>query len=99
MVYMYRCNASYTPFHVHFTHVYIPVTNLAHHYICINRSASLQPGCTPQMYSFDFSKQVHYPHHAQEVGPLFFKTPTGQKDPEQVSFTHHNDHIILQIPN
>lgn len=28
-----------------------------------------------QMYSFDFAQQIHYPHHAQEVGPLFFKTP------------------------
>ncbi|XP_062591990.1 uncharacterized protein LOC134253485 [Saccostrea cucullata] len=28
-----------------------------------------------QTYSFDFAQQVHYPHHAQEVGPLFFKTP------------------------
>ena len=26
-------------------------------------------------YSFDYAQQVHYPHHAQEVGPLFFKTP------------------------
>ena len=24
-------------------------------------------------YSFDYAQQVHYPHHAQEVGPLFFK--------------------------
>lgn len=28
-----------------------------------------------QMYSFDFAQQIHYPHHAQEVGALFFKTP------------------------
>lgn len=28
-----------------------------------------------QMYSLDFAKQIHYPHHANEVGPLFFKTP------------------------
>jgi hypothetical protein len=27
------------------------------------------------IYSFDYAQQVHYPHHAQEVGPLFFKTP------------------------
>lgn len=26
-------------------------------------------------YSFDYAQQVHYPHYAQQVGPLFFKTP------------------------
>ena len=28
-----------------------------------------------QHYSFDYAQQVHYPHYAQQVGPLFFKTP------------------------
>ncbi|XP_063432029.1 uncharacterized protein LOC134714592 isoform X1 [Mytilus trossulus] len=26
-------------------------------------------------YSFDYAQQIHYPHYAQQVGPLFFKTP------------------------
>ncbi|XP_021346221.1 uncharacterized protein LOC110445765, partial [Mizuhopecten yessoensis] len=26
-------------------------------------------------YSWDYAQQVHYPHHAQQVGPIFFKTP------------------------
>ncbi|KAJ8316733.1 hypothetical protein KUTeg_005679 [Tegillarca granosa] len=26
-------------------------------------------------YSFDYAQQVHYRHYAQQVGPLFFKTP------------------------
>uniref|UniRef100_A0A8W8MKS9 Uncharacterized protein n=1 Tax=Magallana gigas TaxID=29159 RepID=A0A8W8MKS9_MAGGI len=37
-----------------------------------------QPPCTLQSefhYSFDYAQQVHYPHYAQQVGPLFFKTP------------------------
>ncbi|OWF36672.1 hypothetical protein KP79_PYT03019 [Mizuhopecten yessoensis] len=25
--------------------------------------------------SLDYAQQVHYPHHAQQVGPIFFKTP------------------------
>lgn len=37
-----------------------------------------QPPCSldgTQHYSFDYAQQVHYPHYAQQVGPLFFKTP------------------------
>ena len=37
-----------------------------------------QPPCSfvgVQHYSFDYAQQVHYPHYAQQVGPLFFKTP------------------------
>nr|XP_022294254.1 uncharacterized protein LOC111104539 isoform X2 [Crassostrea virginica] len=37
-----------------------------------------QPPCTVDAefhYSFDYAQQVHYPHYAQQVGPLFFKTP------------------------
>ncbi|XP_052683547.1 uncharacterized protein LOC128163903 [Crassostrea angulata] len=37
-----------------------------------------QPPCTLQSefhYSFDYAQQVHYPHYAQQVKPLFFKTP------------------------
>ncbi|KAJ8316113.1 hypothetical protein KUTeg_006127 [Tegillarca granosa] len=30
---------------------------------------------TRMHYSFDYAQQVHYPHYAQQVGPLFFKTP------------------------
>ncbi|XP_069108896.1 LOW QUALITY PROTEIN: uncharacterized protein [Argopecten irradians] len=26
-------------------------------------------------YSWDFAQQVHFSHHAQQVGPIFFKTP------------------------
>ncbi|XP_062606259.1 uncharacterized protein LOC134268076 isoform X1 [Saccostrea cucullata] len=26
-------------------------------------------------YSWDFAQQVHIPHHAQQVGPIYFKTP------------------------
>ncbi|XP_070191657.1 uncharacterized protein [Littorina saxatilis] len=26
-------------------------------------------------YSWDFAQQVHLPHHAQQVGPIYFKTP------------------------
>ncbi|KAJ8309819.1 hypothetical protein KUTeg_011684 [Tegillarca granosa] len=26
-------------------------------------------------YSFDYAQQIHYPHSAQQVRPLFFKTP------------------------
>ncbi|VDI80170.1 Hypothetical predicted protein, partial [Mytilus galloprovincialis] len=26
-------------------------------------------------YSFDYAQQIRYPHYAQQVGPLFFKTP------------------------
>ncbi|XP_062610795.1 uncharacterized protein LOC134272593 [Saccostrea cucullata] len=26
-------------------------------------------------YSWDYAQQVHFPHHAQQVGPIFFKTP------------------------
>ncbi|KAJ8297607.1 hypothetical protein KUTeg_024138 [Tegillarca granosa] len=26
-------------------------------------------------YSFDYAQQIHYPHYALQVGPLFFKTP------------------------
>ncbi|XP_052769713.1 uncharacterized protein LOC128209636 [Mya arenaria] len=26
-------------------------------------------------YSWDFAQQVHYPHHAQQVGPIYFATP------------------------
>jgi len=35
-------------------------------------SGSLQ---IPVVYSFDYCQQVHYPHYAQQVGPMFFKTP------------------------
>ncbi|XP_053391377.1 uncharacterized protein LOC128554153 [Mercenaria mercenaria] len=37
-----------------------------------------QPPCSlprTQQYSFDFAQQLFYPHHAQQVGPLYFKTP------------------------
>ncbi|XP_053376392.1 uncharacterized protein LOC123561263 [Mercenaria mercenaria] len=37
-----------------------------------------QPVCSSdicQHYSFDYAQQIHYPHYAQQVGPLFFKTP------------------------
>ncbi|XP_062615789.1 uncharacterized protein LOC134277475 [Saccostrea cucullata] len=37
-----------------------------------------QPICSlegTQHYSFDYAQQIHYPHYAQQVGPLFFKTP------------------------
>ncbi|KAJ8305251.1 hypothetical protein KUTeg_015796 [Tegillarca granosa] len=30
---------------------------------------------TRMHYSFDYAQQVHYPHYAQQVRPLFFKTP------------------------
>ena len=36
------------------------------------------PPCSKMMkfhYSFDYAQQVHYPHYAQQVGTLFFKTP------------------------
>ena len=42
--------------------------------------------------------QWMYPHHAQEVGPLFFKTPRNYQcfgryvQTEQVNFIHCNDH-------
>ncbi|XP_052819740.1 uncharacterized protein LOC128245579 isoform X2 [Mya arenaria] len=26
-------------------------------------------------YSWDFAQQVHYSHHAQQVGPIYFATP------------------------
>ena len=26
-------------------------------------------------YSRDYAQQVHIPHHAQQVGPIYFKTP------------------------
>jgi hypothetical protein len=26
-------------------------------------------------YSWDYAQQVHFPHHAQQVGPIYFKTP------------------------
>ena len=26
-------------------------------------------------YSFDYAQQVFYPHQAQQVGPIYFKTP------------------------
>ena len=40
------------------------------------RDASLlQDDGIPLQYSFDHAQQVHYPHYAQQVGPLFFKTP------------------------
>lgn len=26
-------------------------------------------------YSWDYAQQVHYPHHSQQVGPIYFKTP------------------------
>ncbi|WAR14032.1 hypothetical protein MAR_004137 [Mya arenaria] len=32
-------------------------------------------GDTMVHYSFDYSQQVLYPHYAQQVGKLFFKTP------------------------
>ena len=25
-------------------------------------------------YSWDYAQQVHFPHHAQQVGPIYFKT-------------------------
>lgn len=42
---------------------------------------SKQPGNPPcsldinMHYSWDYAQQVHFPHHAQQVGPIFFKTP------------------------
>jgi len=26
-------------------------------------------------YSWDFAQCVHYPHHAMQVGPIYFATP------------------------
>jgi len=26
-------------------------------------------------YSWDYAQQVHYPHHSQQTGPIFFRTP------------------------
>jgi hypothetical protein len=26
-------------------------------------------------YSWDCAQPVHFPHHAQQVGPIYFKTP------------------------
>ena len=26
-------------------------------------------------YSWDYAQQVHIPHHAQQVGPEYFRTP------------------------
>ncbi|CAC5397574.1 unnamed protein product [Mytilus coruscus] len=44
-------------------------------------------------YSWDYAQQVHFPHHAQQVGPIYFKTPrncnvfeSAQKDLENKSF-------------
>lgn len=37
-----------------------------------------QPACSSKVqlhYSFDYAQQVHLSHYAQQVGPLFFKTP------------------------
>jgi hypothetical protein len=25
-------------------------------------------------YSWDYAQQVHFPHHAQQAGPIYFKT-------------------------
>jgi hypothetical protein len=30
---------------------------------------------TTRYYSWDYAQQVHFPHHAQQVGPIYFKTP------------------------
>ncbi|XP_052216280.1 uncharacterized protein LOC127834463 [Dreissena polymorpha] len=35
------------------------------------------PACSTPIknhYSWDYAQQVHYPHHSQEVGPIYFKT-------------------------
>ena len=51
------------------------VCGTIHLYICM---FSGKPPCSMagmQHYSFDYAHQVHYPHYAQQVGPLFFKTP------------------------
>ncbi|CAC5360900.1 unnamed protein product [Mytilus coruscus] len=29
---------------------------------------------TEMHYSWDYAQQVHFPHHAQQVGPIYFKT-------------------------
>ena len=45
---------------------------------CQYHIISGQPTCSLsgiQHYSFDYAQQVHYPHYAQQVGPIFFKTP------------------------
>ena len=26
-------------------------------------------------YSWDYAQQVHFPHHAQQAEPIYFKTP------------------------
>ncbi|CAC5375168.1 unnamed protein product [Mytilus coruscus] len=30
---------------------------------------------TEMHYSWDYAQQVYFPHHAQQVGPIYFKTP------------------------
>ena len=35
---------------------------------------------TPLDYTFDFAQCVHIPHHARQVGPLYFKTLVKFKD-------------------
>ncbi|WAR14030.1 hypothetical protein MAR_004135 [Mya arenaria] len=39
------------------------------------RQAESATGDTMVHYSFDYAQQVLYPHYAQQVGKLFFKTP------------------------
>jgi hypothetical protein len=41
-------------------------------YVTGNYSHSVQ---TTLHYSWDYAQQVHFPHHAQQVGPIYFKTP------------------------
>ncbi|KAJ8300396.1 hypothetical protein KUTeg_021915 [Tegillarca granosa] len=49
--------------------------------ICLKNTSAEMRGQQPlsyqgtMHYSFDYAQQVHYPHYAQQVGPLFFKTP------------------------
>ncbi|KAJ8300424.1 hypothetical protein KUTeg_021943 [Tegillarca granosa] len=34
-----------------------------------------QPACSSKVQLHYYAQQVYFPHYAQQVGPLFFKTP------------------------
>ena len=41
-------------------------------YVTGNSPQSMQ---TTLHYSWDYAQQVHFPHRAQQAGPIYFKTP------------------------
>ena len=44
--------------------------------ICFDLTGNQPNSLQKEMhYSWDYAQQVHYPHHAMQVGPIYFRTP------------------------